>query len=96
MGIKCTDFYFDYSYISEKYIKKWLKTNRPVLICVDNSKTNKWTQASHYMVLLDCDENGLVYLSNPNGEDGEENASGWYDMKEIEPYIVKASFIESY
>jgi ABC-type bacteriocin/lantibiotic exporter with double-glycine peptidase domain len=96
MGIKCTDFYFDKSYISKTYIENWLKTNRPVLICVDGTKENIWTQSSHYMVLLDCDEKNQVYLSNPNGEDGTEKSSGWYDLNEILPYVVKALFIESY
>lgn len=96
LGVKCTDFYYNSNYISKKYIKDWLKTNRPVLICVDSTKKNKWTEASHYMVLLECNDDGLVYLSNPNGIDGEANASGWYNISEIFPYIVKALFIESY
>lgn len=96
MGIKCTDFYFHDTYISKKYITDWLKTNRPVLVCVDNTTENKWTAASHYMVLLDVDDNGMIYISNPNGRDGENNASGWYKANEIIPYIVKALFIESY
>ena len=48
------------------------------------------------MVLLEADDNGYIYLSNPNGEDGTENASGWYSPNEILPYVVKALFIESY
>ncbi len=96
LGFKCTDFYFHGSYISKAYIMDWLRTNRPIIICVDNKKANKWTTASHYMVLLDINENGLVYLSNPNGKDGTEKASGWYSLKDILPYIVKALFIESY
>ena len=96
MGIKCTDFYFSSSHISKSYIKEWLRTSRPVLICVDNSKPNRWTQASHYMVLLDINEVGEVYVSNPNGEDGTLSASGWYSLDEILPYVVKALFIESY
>lgn len=96
LGIKASDFYFNNEYVSKKYITEWLKSNRPVLICVDNTKENIWTSASHYMVLLDVDENGLFYISNPNGIDGTKNASGWYSANEIMPYIVKALFIESY
>lgn len=96
LGIKCTDFYFTKTHLSKKYFLEWLRTNRPILICVDNTKENRWTSASHYMVLLEADENGLVYLSNPNGEDGSEKSSGWYSLNEILPYVVKALFIESY
>ena len=48
------------------------------------------------MVLLAVNNNGKIYISNPNGEDGTENESGWYDADEILPYVVKALFIESY
>ena len=96
LGIKCTDFYFSKTHISKKYFLEWLRSNRPILICVDNKKENVWTAASHYMVLLEADDNGYIYLSNPNGEDGTENASGWYSPNEILPYVVKALFIESY
>lgn len=96
LGIECTDFYFHDTYISKKYITDWLKTGRPVLICVDNSKENVWTTASHYMVLLDVNSNGEIYISNPNGKDKTEKASGWYKSNQIIPYIVKALFIESY
>ena len=75
MGIKCTDFYFSGEYLSKKYIMDWLKTNRPVIICVGNDKKNKWTSSSHYMTLLDINSDGYVYLSNPNGLDGEDKAS---------------------
>lgn len=74
----------------------WLKSERPILICVDNTKENKWTEASHYMVLLECNKNDLVYVSNPNGKDGTDTESGWYDLDEILPYTVKALFIENY
>jgi len=96
MGIKCSDFCFHDTYISKKYIADWLKTNRPVLVCVDNKKDDKWTASSHYMVILDVNEDGLFYVSNPNGKDGSEKASGWYKADEIIPYIVKALFVESY
>ena len=75
MGFKCTDFYYHNSYLNKKYISDWLKTNRPIIICVGSKKDNKWTNSSHYMVLLDVNSEGLVYLSNTNGLDGEENSS---------------------
>lgn len=75
LGIKSSDFYYHNSYLNKKYIVDWLKTNRPVIICVGNEKDNKWTDKSHYMALLDVNKNGLVYLSNPNGLEGEKNAS---------------------
>lgn len=96
LGINCTDFYFSSVYFSEKYISQHLSSNRPILICVDNSKSNKWTKASHYMVLLAVSENNLIYVSNPNGAEDTNTASGWYSPDEILPYIAKALFIESY
>lgn len=75
MGFKSTDFYFHESYLSKKYIVDWLKTNRPIIICVGNEKKNKWTTASHYMALLDVNDKGLVYLSNPNGEEEDNTES---------------------
>lgn len=75
LGIKCSDFYYHSSYLNKKYITDWLKTNRPVIICVSSEKKNKWTENSHYMVLLDINSEGLVYVSNPNGLDGENKAS---------------------
>lgn len=96
LDIECSDFYFSSIYFTENYIASWLKSNRPVLICVDSKTPNRWTAASHYMVLLDVDENGLFYLSNPNGEDDTEKASGWYKPDDILPFVVKTLFIESY
>lgn len=96
LGIESTDFYFHDEYLSEEYIISWLESNRPILICLDNTKYNKWTQSSHYMVLLDVDSDDKVYVSNPNGLDKTEKASGWYDIDSILPYTVKALFIEDY
>ncbi|MCI9365710.1 MAG: hypothetical protein HFJ54_03750 [Clostridia bacterium] len=96
-GIKNSDFYFDQVHLSNKNIKNHLATNRPILICVWNKpEENRWTTASHYMVLLATDGYDKVYLSNPNGLEEEYKASGWYDINEITPYIAKALFIESY
>ena len=96
LGLKCEDFWFTSIYLNEEYILDWLETDRPILICVDNKKENIWTEASHYMVLLACNEKGLVYLSNPNGENNTEKASGWYELNEILPFTTKALFIENY
>ena len=96
LGIETTDFCYHGSYTSKSYISDWLRSGRPIVICVDNQKDNKWTKSSHYMVLLGIDDNGKVYVSNPNGKDGSKKASGWYGLKDISPYIVKAMFIESY
>lgn len=75
MGFKCTDFYYHTSYLNKKYMADWLRTNRPIIICVGSEKENEWTEKTHYMVLLDINENGLVYVSNPNGLEGENKAS---------------------
>ena len=75
LGFKCTDFYFHESYLNKRYITDWLRTNRPIIICVGNDIENNWTNSSHYMVLLDIDDKGLIYVSNPNGLDGEDNSS---------------------
>lgn len=96
-GIKNSDFYYDSVHLSKKSIEEHLKTNRPVLICVWNKPTeNRFTTTSHYMVLLASDENGMVYLSNPNGLENDYKSSGWYNIDEITPYIAKALYIESY
>lgn len=66
-GIKNSDFYYDSVHLSNQKVQDHLKTNRPIIICVWNKPTdNRWTTASHYMVLLATDDNGLVYVSNPN------------------------------
>ena len=75
MGVKCTDFCFHDSYLNKKNVINWLKSNRPIIICVGSKEQNDWTESSHYMVLLDINNDGLVYVSNPNGLDGESKAS---------------------
>lgn len=95
-GIKNSDFYFDKVHISNEEIIKHLSTNRPILICVwSQDGENRWTTASHYMVLLATDGESKVYVSNPNGIE-DYKASGWYNIDEITPYIAKAMYIESY
>ncbi len=93
-NIKNSDFCYDKVRLSNEYIINHLSTNKPVLICIwTQNGENRWTTASHYMVLLATDGNSKVYVSNPNGID-EYKASGWYDINEITPYIAKALFIE--
>lgn len=96
-NIDNTGFLYDTTYFSNDYILNWLKSNRPVLVCVWNKpNNNRWTTASHYMVLLACDDNNKVYVSNPNGGKHDSKSSGWYDIDEITPYIAKVLFINDY
>lgn len=94
-GIFNSDFFYDEYHLSNSFIQKHLKTDKPVLICVWNkSSNNRWTTASHYMVLLATDDNEMVYVSNPNGLENNSKSSGWYNINEVTPYIAKALFIE--
>ncbi len=96
-GIKNSGFYYDTTNLSNLSIQNHLQTNRPILICVWNKPTpNRWTTASHYMVLLASDNKGNVYVSNPNGLEHNSKSSGWYDINEVTPYIAKVLYIESY
>lgn len=96
-GLKNSDFYYDSTHLSKASMEKHLKTNRPILVCVWNKpEENRWTSASHYMVLLACDGKGKVYISNPNGLENDSKSSGWYNFSELTPYLAKALYIESY
>lgn len=96
-GIDNTDFYFDETHLSKENLNAHLMTNRPVLICVWNKPhENRWTTTSHYMVLLASDGDDKVYISNPNGGKNDAKSSGWYQYQDIQPYIAKAMYIESY
>lgn len=96
-GIKNSDFYYDSVHLSNESIIEHLQTNRPIIICVwNNPSDNRWTTASHYMILLAADNNNMVYVSNPNGLENDSKSSGWYDINEITPYIAKALYIEDY
>ncbi len=96
-GINNSDFYYDSEHLSDKSIIDHLQSNRPIIVCVWNNPTNnRWTTASHYMVLLAADENNMVYVSNPNGLENDSKSSGWYDIDEITPYLAKALYIEDY
>ena len=96
-GIKNSDFYFDSEHLSDKSIIEHLQSNRPIIVCVwNNPSDNRWTTASHYMLLLAADNNDMVYVSNPNGLENSSKSSGWYDIDEITPYIAKALYIEDY
>ena len=95
--IENSDFYYDSEHLSNNYIIEHLNTNRPVIVCVWNKPNdNRWTTASHYMVLLASDGNNMVYVSNPNGLENDSKSSGWYDINEVTPHLAKAIFIESY
>ena len=66
-GIENSDFYYDSNHLSNETIIEHLQSNRPIIVCVWNKPANnRWTTASHYMVLLAADENDMVYVSNPN------------------------------
>lgn len=96
-GIQNSDFYYDSVHLSKEKLEEHLKTNRPILICVWNKPNqNRWTTSSHYMVLLATDENGKVYISNPNGLENDSKSSGWYDFEEVTPFIAKALYVESF
>lgn len=96
-GIENSDFYFDSAHLSDKSMIEHLQTNRPILICVWNKPyQNRWTEKSHYMVLLAADNTEKVYVSNPNGGEHDCKSSGWYDISEIMPYVAKALYVESY
>ena len=96
-GVKNSDFYYDESHLSNESITRHLQSNRPIIVCVwNNEKNNRWTTASHYMVLLATDNDNMVYVSNPNGLENDSKSSGWYDINEITPYIAKALYIEDY
>lgn len=93
-GIKNSDFYYDSVHLSNKAIIEQLQTNKPIIVCVWNKPSNnRWTSASHYMVLLATDNNNMVYVSNPNGLENSSKSSGWYNIDEITPYIAKALYI---
>ena len=95
-GIENTDFDFESVYLSNGNIMVYLQSGRPVLVCVWNKPyDNRWTTASHYMVLLATDGNNMVYVSNPNGLENDSKSSGWYDIDEITPFLAKALFVEN-
>ena len=75
------------------YILEHLEENKPILICVWDKPDTRWTEKSHYMVLLATDGKNKIYVSNPNGEK-QKSPSGWYSTEKILPYIAKAMFIE--
>ena len=96
-GIKNSDFYYDSVHLSDESIIEHLQSNRPIIVCVWNNPTdNRWTTASHYLVLLAADNNNMVYVSNPNGLENNSKSSGWYNIDEVTAYIAKALYIEDY
>lgn len=93
LGLSNSDFLYADAYFKKSYIIGHLKENRPILICVWNKPDDRWTTASHYMLLLATDEQNKVYVSNPNGLYGNIKMSGWYNTEDVLPYIAKALFI---
>lgn len=94
-GIPNSGFYYDDVHLSKSYLEKQLSSDRPVLVCLWNKPNdNRFTTASHYMVLLATDGQGMVYISNPNGLENDSKSSGWYDFSEITPYLAKVLYIE--
>lgn len=94
-GIDNSDFLYDNSSLSNETIQSHLEKDKPILICVWNKpSSNRWTTASHYMVLLASDGNDMVYVSNPNGLENSCKSSGWYNIYEVRQYIAKALFIK--
>lgn len=73
-NINSSDFYFSNAYFSKDKIFKHLEKDNPILICVWNKPDNKWTEKSHYMVILACDRDNKIYISNPS-ENKNENPS---------------------
>lgn len=95
-GLKNSNFFYDNVHLSKTSILEHLKSNKPILVCVWNKPSNnRWTTASHYMVLLACDNKEKVYVSNPNVLENDSKSSGWYDIDEIVPFLAKVLFIES-
>ncbi len=95
--IENSDFYYDTVHRSKESIIKHLETNRPIIVCVWNENgNNRWTNKSHYMLLLATDGIDMVYISNPNGLENDSKSSGWYNFREIIPYIAKILYIEKY
>lgn len=92
-GIDNSDFYFDQEHLSQRRLEEHLQNDQPILICVWNKpQENRWTNASHYMVLLATCQN-KVYVSNPNGGQNDYHSSGWYNYDEIIPYLAKVLYI---
>ena len=90
-----SNFKYASTYFEKDYIFSWLKEDKPILICVWDKPSSKWTTSSHYMLLLATDNISKVYVSNPNGNDNGPRKSGWYDYNDVLPYIAKALFIVS-
>lgn len=90
-----SNFKYASTYFEKDYIFSWLKEDKPILICVWDKPSSKWTTSSHYMLLLATDNISKVYVSNPNGDENGPRKSGWYDYNDVLPYIAKALFIMS-
>lgn len=96
-AIENTGFLYSKDAFSEEKIVNHLKSNRPIIVCVWNKPTeNRWTTASHYLLLLATDGENMVYVSNPNGLEDSSKSSGWYPLSEIIPFIAKIMYIETF
>lgn len=93
LKLDCTDFCFGNAFFNKSKVIEHLKKDKPILICVINRPNDKWTEKSHYMVILATDGENKIYVSNPNGYE-KKNYSGWYRTEDVLPYIAKALFIE--
>lgn len=93
LGIPCSNFIYQPSYFTIEKVEEHLKQDKPILVCVNNRPDDRWTTASHYLVLLGIDNEQNIYVSNPNGERGSTKQSDWYKPSEILPYIVKGIWI---
>ena len=95
-NIEATNFYFDSQSFSKNKILNHLYTNRPVIVCLWNKLENRWTTRSHFILLLAATDDGMVYVSNPNGLLDSSRSSGWYSVDEVIPYIAKVMYVTSY
>ena len=95
-NIDASTFYFDSLHLGKKMMLNHLYTNRPIIVCVWNQLENRWTTRSHFILLLAATDDGMVYVSNPNGLLNSSKSSGWYNIDEIIPYIAKVMYINSY
>lgn len=65
--------------LTKENLKNHLKTGKPAVLSVDNSCGGMFTSATHYIAILDIDENGKkVYVANPSNK-----ASGWINIDNV-------------
>lgn len=91
-SVSCSDFMYDTSLFTKQNFSRQLREKGPILICVNNSPSYRWTSASHYMVLLATNDKDEFYVSNPKNNVENKKKSNWYKASDILPYVVKAVF----